>query len=138
MGIHVSKRSLVPAVIMAKSLRSKWKRKMGVIKRVRYGEKENARLLNMVENGKIKKAAEDEGVVVRTADDIKKIKSNFFPLLEDKMETQVAVSDHHPVTLKNKDGNYPKWMSKTKIDKIKKVAKKKKNMKKLGQKKAKV
>merc|ERR1711890_210020 len=127
----------VSAVTMAKSLRSKWKRKMKVIKRVRYGEKENARLLNMVQNGKIKKTAE-EGVVVKTAEDIKKIKSNFFPLLEDKMETPVAESDHHPTTLKNKHGNYPKWMSKTKVDKIKKVAKKKKNMKKLGQKKSKV
>ena len=35
---------------MAKSLRSKWKRKMRVIKRVRYGEKENKVLEKMVKD----------------------------------------------------------------------------------------
>ena len=35
---------------MAKSLRSKWKRKMRAIKRVRYGEKENKVLEKMVHN----------------------------------------------------------------------------------------
>merc|ERR1712080_85820 len=105
--------------------------------RVRYGEKETARLLNMVENGKIKKA-EEEGVEVRTAQDIRQRATNFYPLLEDKMETPIEVSDHNPTTMKNKHGNYPKWMSKTKVDKLKKVVKKKKAVKKLGQKKAKV
>jgi len=33
---------------MAKSLRSKWKRKMRAVKRERYGEKEHARLINML------------------------------------------------------------------------------------------
>ena len=35
---------------MAKSLRSKWKRKMRAIKRVRYGEKENSVLEKMLKN----------------------------------------------------------------------------------------
>ena len=35
---------------MAKSLRSKWKRKMKAIKRVRYGEKELKMLKEMVDN----------------------------------------------------------------------------------------
>ena len=35
---------------MAKSLRSKWKRKMRAVKRVRYGEKENKVLEKMVHN----------------------------------------------------------------------------------------
>ena len=35
---------------MAKSLRSKWKRKMRAHKRVRYGAKENARLMKMLES----------------------------------------------------------------------------------------
>jgi len=34
---------------MAKSLRSKRKRKMRAVKRIRYGEKEMARLQNMIE-----------------------------------------------------------------------------------------
>lgn len=33
---------------MAKSLRSKWKRKMKAVKRERYGEKENDRLIKML------------------------------------------------------------------------------------------
>ena len=35
---------------MAKSLRSKWKRKMRSVKRVRYGEKENKVLEKMIKN----------------------------------------------------------------------------------------
>ena len=54
------------------------------------------------------------------------------------METPLVVSDHKATNMKNEHGNYPKWMSKTKIDKLKKVVKKKKAVKKLGQKKAKV
>ena len=34
---------------MAKSLRSKWKRKMRAEKRVNYGERENKKLVKMVE-----------------------------------------------------------------------------------------
>ena len=40
---------------MAKSLRSKWKRKMRAEKRVRYGEKEKVRLLNMLDEAKAAK-----------------------------------------------------------------------------------
>lgn len=39
---------------MAKSLRSKRKRKMRAIKRIRYGEKEMARLQNMIEKSNSK------------------------------------------------------------------------------------
>ena len=60
------------------------------------------------------------------------------PLLQDRMETPVATSEHNPNTMKNEHGNYPKWMSKSKVDKIKKVAKKKKAVKKLAHKKAKL
>ena len=45
---------------MAKSLRSKWKRKMKAEKRVRYGEKERVRLLNMLDEAKV---AEQEPIV---------------------------------------------------------------------------
>ena len=37
---------------MAKSLRSKWKRKMKAVKRVRYGEKEKAVLVKMLDDAK--------------------------------------------------------------------------------------
>jgi hypothetical protein len=108
----------------------------------------------MVEKGKVKKDLLEQGVVVRTAIDIRQRATNFFPLLEvtpdtaavynpmspskERMETPVATSDHNVRTLRNKDGNYPKWMSKTKIDKLKSVVKKKKAVKKLGKKKSKL
>ena len=42
---------------MAKSLRSKWKRKMKAEKRIKYGEREEKRLIKMLE------AAKEEAVV---------------------------------------------------------------------------
>ena len=112
-------------------------------------------MANMLEKGRQAQAELEAGVVVRTASDIRSRATNFFPLLEvmrwtvhqivqltsniqERMETPVATSEHNPRTLKNKDGNYPKWMSKTKVDKHKKVIKKKKAVKKLAKKKAKV
>eukprot|EP00092_Neocalanus_flemingeri_P015302 GFUD01016544.1.p1 GENE.GFUD01016544.1~~GFUD01016544.1.p1 ORF type:complete len:106 (+),score=41.81 GFUD01016544.1:43-360(+) len=105
---------------MAKSLRSKWKRKMKAIKRVRYGEKERVVLEKMLDDAK-------NSGTLKTAQDIK----------EDAMDT-TAKSEHNHTTLKNEHGNYPKWMSQKKVDKIKKVAQKKKVNKKLSKKRAKV
>ena len=49
------------------------------------------------------------------------------------METETK-SEFNSKTMKNKDGNYPKWMNKSKISKIKKQANaKKKNTKKKHQ-----
>merc|ERR1711879_855374 len=105
---------------MAKSLRSKWKRKMRAIKRVRYGEKERAVLEKMLDEAK----ASGE---LKTAQEIK----------DDSMDTTVK-SAHSHTSYKNEDGNYPKWMSKRKVEKIKKIEKKKKTAKKRNQKKSKV
>lgn len=38
---------------MAKSLRSKWKRKMKAAKRVKYGERERATLVKMLDDAKV-------------------------------------------------------------------------------------
>merc|ERR1711976_720376 len=97
---------------MAKSLRSKWKRKMKAIKRVRYGEKERAVLEKMIDDAKTSGS-------LKTAQDIK----------DDAMDTTAKVNEH---------GNYPKWMSRKKVDKLKKVKQKKKDNKKLKQKKSKI
>jgi len=105
---------------MAKSLRSKWKRKMKAVKRVRYGEKEKAVLNKMLD------AAKASGSL-KTAEDIK----------EDAMDT-TQKSSHSHTSLKNEHGNYPKWLSKRKITQMKKVKQKKKNTKKQNQRKSKV
>ena len=44
-----------------------------------------------------------------------------------------AKSEHNHTTYKNEHGNYPKWMSRKKVDKLKKVKQKKKGNKKLSQ-----
>jgi hypothetical protein len=49
-----------------------------------------------------------------------------------------AKSEHNHTTFQNEHGNYPKWMSRKKVDKLKKVKHKKKVNKKLSQKKKKV
>jgi len=105
---------------MAKSLRSKWKRKMKAIKRVRYGEKERAVLEKMIDDAKTSGS-------LKTAQDIK----------DDAMDT-TAKSEHNHKTYLNEHGNYPKWMSRKKVDKLKKVKQKKKVNKKLKQKKSKI
>jgi len=96
---------------MAKSLRSKWKRKMRAIKSVRYGVKEKVMLDKMVEQTLAR-----EEVEVKTVKDIKE---------DAVMETETK-SEFNPKTMLNKDGNYPKWMNKNKIKKIKKTNSEKK------------
>lgn len=104
---------------MAKSLRSKWKRKMRAIKSVRYGVKEKVMLDKMVEQTLAR-----EEVEVKTVKDIKE---------DAVMETETK-SEFNPKTMLNKDGNYPKWMNKNKIKKIKKTnSEKKKGTKKKHQ-----
>ena len=49
-----------------------------------------------------------------------------------------AKSEHNHKTYLNEHGNYPKWMSRKKVDKLKKVKQKKKVNKKLKQKKSKI
>ncbi len=71
---------LVDQFAMAKSLRSKWKRKMKAQKRVRYGEKERARLEKMLkdfkesEGEKKKEEAEEHSPQVLGKGEVKKIK----------------------------------------------------------------
>ena len=43
---------------------------------------ENVRLAGALEGARLRKVAEEQGIVVKTAKDIQKVKSNFFPLLE--------------------------------------------------------
>eukprot|EP00088_Acartia_fossae_P012351 TRINITY_DN16363_c0_g1_i1.p1 TRINITY_DN16363_c0_g1~~TRINITY_DN16363_c0_g1_i1.p1 ORF type:complete len:102 (-),score=36.47 TRINITY_DN16363_c0_g1_i1:14-319(-) len=98
---------------MAKSLRSKWKRKMRAERRVKFAAKEKEKLVKMVEQAKSK-----QDVEMKTAEEIK----------EDAMDA-ISASEFSSKTLKNKDGCYPKWVSKRKLEKIKKSAKSKKAVK---------
>ncbi|KAI4478350.1 hypothetical protein M0804_012004 [Polistes exclamans] len=109
---------------MAKSLRSKWKRKCRAIKRERYGAKELAKLkktLGIDENGDVEMSEITEIATVVGAHDIKesaKAKKN------DNADTEEMEVDTGRVydkkTLRDQYGNYPVWMNRRKILKHKK------------------
>ncbi|XP_014609352.1 PREDICTED: protein LLP homolog [Polistes canadensis] len=109
---------------MAKSLRSKWKRKCRAIKRERYGAKELAKLkktLGIDESGDVEMSEITEIATVVGAHDIKesaKAKKN------DNADTEEMEVDTGRVydkkTLRDQYGNYPVWMNRRKILKHKK------------------
>merc|ERR1712066_42391 len=123
---------------MAKSLRSKWKRKMKAEKRVRYGQKERERLEKMLDSyqkeekerqeQKEKEVMEHQPQVLGSSEDA-----------EEKvaMDTSSSkeVPKHSSKSLKSQHGNYPKWMSNRKIQKAKTKSKGKKMENKINKRK---
>ncbi|KAL3285341.1 hypothetical protein HHI36_019449 [Cryptolaemus montrouzieri] len=123
---------------MAKSLRSKWRRKCRAVKRIRYGQKELERLKsilgvddtnNTVE--KIEKTEISDIVQVKTIDEIKKQDENN---VAETMEVDASSSKFNVKTLRDKNGTYPIWLHPRKIPKRGKREKKNK-MKKQKRKK---
>lgn len=127
--------------VMAKSIRSKWKRKCRAIKRERYAVKELARLKKMLgikEQDKKEVMESEEQVIFLDAGALKKGKKQ--PEPEEKEEEDVQMSsDDEKVevngddgekrvfsskTLKDQNGQYPVWLHKRKIAKINKIGKK--------------
>ncbi|XP_050730413.1 protein LLP homolog [Eriocheir sinensis] len=116
---------------MAKSLRSKWIRKCKKEKRVRYGKKELASLVSLVE-----KASKND-VVVRDAAEIvreKEVRETTQPSAasggEDGMEvttTTTTTGEGKVSSVKaiiNKTGTAPKWLHPRKLKKNKIIKKK--------------
>ncbi|XP_026325700.1 protein LLP homolog [Hyposmocoma kahamanoa] len=135
---------------MAKSIRSKWKRKCRAIKRERYAVKELARLKKMLgikEDDKTKEvmdteiANQEEQVIFLDAGELKKKKKNKSkrkPAPEEEEDVPMS-SDEENIevegdngktrffstkTLKDQNGQYPVWLHKRKIAKMNKVGKK--------------
>lgn len=136
---------------MAKSLRSRWKRKCRAIKRERYAVKELARLKKMLgvkEEDKPEKTTEevmesdqviflDAGALTKQAN-TKKNKKKAKEVPEEEAENVEMSSDDEKVvfdedgkkrvfstkTLKDQNGQYPVWLHKRKIAKINKAGKK--------------
>merc|ERR1739842_59771 len=118
---------------MAKSLRSKWKRKMKAEKRVRYGQKERDRLEKMLasydkeekerQEQKEKELMEHEPQVLGATEERTEEKE------KDAMDTSSSkqAPKHSSKSLKSQHGNYPKWMSNRKIQKAKNKGKKLEN-----------
>jgi len=113
---------------MAKSLRSKWKRKMRAIKRERYAKKELTRLkkvLGIEENGDVEmKNIENIATVV----DAKAIKADTEDVSKENvvqeenegeekelMQVDPVKQKYNKKTLRDEHGNYPEWMSRREV-----------------------
>uniref|UniRef100_A0A8C6WLP6 Protein LLP homolog n=1 Tax=Neogobius melanostomus TaxID=47308 RepID=A0A8C6WLP6_9GOBI len=104
---------------MAKSLRSKWKRKMRAEKRKKNAPKELARLKHALGMN-----AKEEGIMT----DIQEI-ATVVPADKLKKETQVEMTEdgekmdldskRNKKTMLNEHGQYPAWMSQRQAKKIK-------------------
>ncbi|KMQ98248.1 llp-like protein [Lasius niger] len=115
---------------MAKSLRSKWRRKCRAVKRERYAEKELDRLKKTlgVENASNEIEMKDiqEIATVVDARKIKEDKAKAKGMKSEAVTTdqeQMEVEDarvYNKKTLRDQYGNYPVWMNKRKILKHKK------------------
>lgn len=116
---------------MAKSIRSKWKRKMRAIKRERYGKKELVRLKKTLGIDDAQAGPSDvnmqdisEIVHVVSSQDIKTRKT-----IESDTDIVDAaevddIKKFNPKTLRNENGAYPIWLHPRKIKRVKKSKKK--------------
>ncbi|XP_018576619.1 protein LLP [Anoplophora glabripennis] len=118
---------------MAKSIRSKWKRKCRAIKRERYGKKELERLKKALgfaneQSGSTDTNVKDisEIVTITSAQEIKdKGKAKTQNVMGD-MEVEEIKSKFNTKTLRDEHGAYPVWLHPRKIRKASKKAKKSK------------
>ncbi|XP_044269894.1 protein LLP homolog [Tribolium madens] len=115
---------------MAKSIRSKWKRKCRAIKRERYGKKELERLKKTLgiddsqsDNKDVNKTEISEVVNVVDAKSMKNKGEN-----DEQMKTDTKKRVFNPKTLRDEHGAYPVWLHPRKIAKNK--SKKAKKVKK--------
>uniref|UniRef100_A0A1B6MBF2 Protein LLP homolog n=1 Tax=Graphocephala atropunctata TaxID=36148 RepID=A0A1B6MBF2_9HEMI len=136
---------------MAKSLKSKWKRKMRAIKRERYGKKELDRLKNMLgintTDVEMKEETIGDIAIVRDANELRnesvinvenEEEETVKETIEENKEECEPMEDGRPVynkkTMRDQHGNYPVWLSSRKI---KKAVKRSNLSKKLQRKKVK-
>ncbi|XP_046676361.1 protein LLP homolog [Homalodisca vitripennis] len=118
---------------MAKSLKSKWKRKMRAIKRERYGKKELDRLKKMLglntTDVEMKEEKIEDIAIVRDANELKNESIINVESEEEEEETKDENKEecepmddgrrvYNKKTLKDQHGNYPVWLSSRKIKKI--------------------
>uniref|UniRef100_A0A1E1WZ05 Uncharacterized protein n=1 Tax=Amblyomma aureolatum TaxID=187763 RepID=A0A1E1WZ05_9ACAR len=113
---------------MAKSLRSKWKRKMRAKKRERYSVKELAKLKEMLAaaaGSKNDSEMSDMCTVVDTKQATERAVESDEPSgtqADDQMGTMdidKPVRKYDPKTLRDEHGTYPVWMSQRAIKKLK-------------------
>ncbi|XP_030756597.1 protein LLP homolog [Sitophilus oryzae] len=109
---------------MAKSIRSKWKRKCRAVKRERYGAKELDRLKKTLANSTSTTTKKTANVIdIETIANVKNAKD----IIESTTETDQNLMDIEEIkkeynarTLRDKNGAYPIWLHPRKIKKSKK------------------
>ena len=106
---------------MAKSLRSKWKRKMKAEKRIKYGEREDKRLIKMLEAAEELKKQDGQDSVMSNEIQETDTKEVSIEGTDETMDTSVKAK-YSSKTMKDEHGNYPPWMSARRIQKAKKKA----------------
>ncbi|XP_076578687.1 protein LLP homolog [Chaetodon auriga] len=107
---------------MAKSLRSKWKRKMRAEKRKKNAPKELARLkqaLSLDKKGEVVMTDMQEIATVVPADKIKKQADVVMGEVEGDDGKMEMDSKRNKKTLLNENGQYPVWMSQRQAKKLK-------------------
>ena len=119
---------------MAKSLRSKHKRRMRAIKRIRYGEKELNRLKEMINKTEKREkqfthSMETDATVMQFE---KNTAQNFTKMETVNDETRSLPRNR---TLLDKNGQYPTWMNGRRLKKQKALVKRLKSNKKKQMKK---
>nr|XP_022902134.1 protein LLP homolog [Onthophagus taurus] len=112
---------------MAKSLRSKWRRKCRAVKRERYGQKELDRLKKTLGiDEKNMDVTMTDIAEIATVTDAKTIKEK--KNVEEKEDEMVMDTAGKRVfnskTMKDQFGNYPVWMNQRKVQKHRKGEKK--------------
>lgn len=115
---------------MAKSIRSKWKRKCRAVKRVRYGEKELVRLkktLGIDDNNQDVEMRSSVAAVVNVVPK-RRMKLNVEPVQESN-PTDANTRVFDPKTMRDQNGCYPVWMNQRRIRKNRKIEKNKKKKK---------
>ncbi|RWS08946.1 protein LLP-like protein [Dinothrombium tinctorium] len=102
---------------MAKSLRSKWKRKMRALKRERYAVKELDRLKTM-----LSKAESVPDVEVVRPPNATTITNDATAVTDEtrgcesiEMDSEQCVEKRDKRTLRNEHGNYPIWMNRRQV-----------------------
>ena len=114
---------------MAKSIRSKQKRKMRAIKRVRYGQKELKRLVEMVQKSEQNEKQAQEEMKANIAkisqiDVAEKQEKN-----TDYISMETDQNERDKKTLLNKFGQYPAWMNGRRLKRQKTLVKRLKKKK---------
>ncbi|XP_069957671.1 protein LLP homolog isoform X2 [Cherax quadricarinatus] len=105
---------------MAKSLRSKWRRKCLRIKRVRYGKKELTRLMAVVEKAKSEVQIKDAAEVVKAMgkENAKSLDEEMQVTPSEESEAQATPASTSLRALLKKNVIPPRWMHQRKAKKM--------------------